>query len=62
MTVETRMGKITACREVLNLISIAYYESADRRMERGQPNIAQCEIEIANEIHIALEKSGYYEN
>lgn len=29
MTVNTRLGKITASREVLNILSIALFEAAD---------------------------------
>lgn len=60
MTVETHVGKITATKEMLNLISMAF--SADAKLFRngGYNCAADSRDRIAHKIYVALEKAGYY--
>lgn len=60
MTVETHVGKITAKKEMLNLISMAF--SADAKLFRkgGYNYVADSRDRIAHEIYSALETAGYY--
>lgn len=62
MTVNTRFGKITASREVLNILSIALFEAADSLQARK--GIEKRDVfgydTAANEIFDALDETGYY--
>ena len=62
MTVNTRFGKITASKEVLNELSIALFEAADSIQARK--GIEKRDVygydTVANEIFNALDETGYY--
>lgn len=62
MTVNTRFGKITASKEVLNRLSIALFEAADSIQARK--GIEKRDVfgydTAANEIFDALDETGYY--
>lgn len=62
MTVNTKMGKITASKEVLNMLSLALSEAADSIQARK--GIEKRDVygydTAANEIFDALDKTGYY--
>lgn len=62
MTVNTRFGKITASKEVLNQLSIALFEAADSIQARK--GIEKRDVfgydTAANEIFDALDETGYY--
>ena len=62
MTVNTKLGKITASEEVLNRLSIALFEAANSiEAEKG---IEKRDVfgydTAANEIFDALDETGYY--
>ena len=60
MTVNTRLGKITASREVLNILSIALFEAADSL--QAWKGIEKRDVfgynTAANEIFDALDETG----
>lgn len=62
MTVNTRLGKITASKEVLYQLSIALFEAADSLQARI--GIEKRDVfgydTAANEIFDALDETGYY--
>lgn len=60
MTVETSIGKITASREVLNEISLAFGYCADAHNSKGHKASAERASDIAYEIFVALDKVNYY--
>ena len=62
MTVNTKLGKITASEEVLNRLSMALFEAANSmEAKRG---IEKRDVfgydTAANEIFDALDETGYY--
>ena len=62
MTVNTRLGKITASKETLNDLCIAIFEAADSIQARKgieKRNVFGYDT-AANEIFGALEKAGFY--
>lgn len=61
MTVETKLGKITASKAVLNAISLMADFSSDRNFEKGYTASGARDKEISNEIYHALKSVGYYE-
>lgn len=62
MTVNTTFGKITASKEVLNYLSMGFFEAADSiQARRGIENRDVLGYDtMANEIFDALQKTGYY--
>lgn len=62
MTVNTRLGKITASEEVLNRLSIALFEAANSI--EAKKGIEKRDVfgydTAANEIFDALDETGYY--
>lgn len=64
MTVNTRLGKITASREVLNWLSMALYEAADSIQARK--GIEKRDVfgydTTAKEIFDALDETGTTQN
>ena len=61
MTVNTHEGKITATKEVLNLISMAFVSDAKQWDKEGFHLVADSRKKVANEIYIALKETGYYD-
>ena len=61
MTVNVEeLGEITASKETLNDISIAYGISRDIYHKHGCHALAYRCSKICGSIHVALEKSGYF--
>ena len=62
MTVNTKLGKITASEEVLNRLSIALFEAANSI--EAKKGIEKRDVfgydTAANEIFDALDETGYY--
>ena len=54
------LGKITASKEILNDITIAYGASRDFYRRTGCNALADRCSKIYGSIHDALEKSGYF--
>lgn len=54
------LGKITASKEILNDITIAYGASRDFYRRTGCNALADRCSKICGSIHDALEKSGYF--
>lgn len=62
MTIELTEGKITANRNLLNLISIAFMEAADKFNMDGCYGLADDAKENSNRIYKTLEASGFYKD
>lgn len=62
MTVNTKMGKITASKGVLNMLSLALSEAADSMQARKgfEKRDVYGYDTVANEIYDALNADGYY--
>ena len=60
MTVNTINGKITADKETLNLISIAFLDAAKHYTDEGAYGIAERFDRVSEEIYTALKNTGYY--
>lgn len=62
MTVTTTFGEITASKDTLNYLSMAFFDAADLMQARS--GIENREVfgyeRTANEIFDALDKTGYY--
>lgn len=61
MTVNTINGKITADKETLNLISIAFLDAAKHYTDEGADAIAKRFDRVSEEIYNALKETGYYD-
>ncbi len=61
MTVETRNGKITASKAVLNVLSCDLYEASGSYRKRGRYALSYEAEEMARSIYDALDSVGYYE-
>ena len=61
MTVNTINGKITANKETLNLISIAFLDAAKHYTNEGADAIAERFGRVSDEIYRELKESGYYD-
>ena len=62
MTVELNEGKITANRDVLNTISLAFHEASERYEAVHCFALARDCKENANKIYDVLEASGYFKD
>ena len=62
MTVEIKgFGKLTANKDVLNIISMLADEASDRYEELNKIISANQAREIAKDIYDKLEKAGFYD-
>lgn len=62
MTVEINgIGKITANKRMLNLISKMAYDSQQWQAQQGYDALAEQSMEISDEIYDRLKDAGYYE-
>ena len=62
MTVDTTMGKITASKYVLNMLSILLSESAESLADKGYKARSKQAETAADEIYHALDAVGLYEH
>lgn len=62
MTVNTTMGKITASKEVLNMLSLSLSESAEFLAGRGSYARSKQDQTTSDEIYHALDAVGFYEH
>lgn len=62
MTVNTTMGKITASKEVLNMLSLSLSENAEYLANRGYKARSKQDETTAHEIYHALDAVGFYEH
>lgn len=62
MTVETRIGKITASKMTLNSLALQLFVVGDEESETGDEKAAKYCRGIAGEIHDALAATGYYKS
>lgn len=53
-------GSISASRDLLNLISIAFSEAAYHYEDKGLKHLAKSYRDTATQIYDKLEESGYY--
>ena len=60
MTIETRYGKLTGNKEVLNVISLYLGYARDCLDEKGRKSMALEAKEIASAIYGALKEVEYY--
>lgn len=60
MTVNTTMGKITASKEVLNMLSLSLSQSAESLANRGYYARSKQDETTADEIYHALDAVGFY--
>ena len=60
MTVNTTMGKITASKEVLNMLSLSLSESAESLAKRGYYARSKKDQTTSEEIYHALDAVGLY--
>ena len=61
MTVNTINGKITANKETLNSISLAFSKAADKFKDEGSDGLASAFDRTLEEIYTALKETGYYD-
>ena len=61
MTVNTINGKITANKDTLNSISIAFLDAAKKYKDEGEDALAKRYDRISEEIYNALKNTGYYD-
>lgn len=63
MTVEIKgLGKITASKDALNLISILASEASENFKNRGRDMFSKEAKQISHEIYEALESIGFYDD
>lgn len=60
MTVKTSIGKITANKDVLNMLSLELLESSCSLEKRGQHGRAEQDKKTSDEIFRALDEVGFY--
>lgn len=61
MTVNTINGKITADKDTLNAISIAFLRAADKFKDEGAAALAGRYNRVSEEIYTALKDTGYFD-
>lgn len=61
MTVNTVRGKITANKDTLNSISIAFSKAAEKFKDEGYDGMAEDFDRVADEIYNALNNTGFYD-
>ena len=61
MTVNTSKGKITANKDTLNIISIAFLDAAKRYKYEGANALAKSYDRVSEEIYNALKNTGFYD-
>ena len=62
MTITNKYGeKITASKEVLNYLSLALEDGAERQAEKGHDVLEKAYQEWADLIYKALKDCGYYQ-
>lgn len=61
MTVSTINGKITANKDTLNIISIAFLDAAKKYKDEGSDALAGRYDRVSEEIYTALKNTGYYD-
>ena len=61
MTVNTINGKITANKDTLNSISIAFLDAAKKYKDEGADALAKRYDRVSEEIYNALKNTGYYD-
>lgn len=62
MIIETKHGKITGNKNLLNYISILACEAADLYRKHGADCLAEDAEEFSNAIYEALKESGLYKD
>lgn len=62
MTIETKWGKITANKEVLNLLGSIIYTATYQYESKGYDALEKQAYDIAEAIYNKLDESGYYKN
>ena len=62
MTVNTTIGKITANKDVLNMLSLSLSENAEFLANRGYIARSKQDETTAKEIYNALDAVGFYEH
>lgn len=62
MTVETPYGKITASKETLNKIGLAFAEAGDSYEARNRPSFAKDANEAFDQIYDALAAAGMFKD
>ena len=62
MTVNTTIGKITASKDVLNMLSLSLLESAEFLANRGAIARSKQDETTSKEIYHALDAVGFYEH
>lgn len=60
MRICTREGSVSASRDFLNLISIAFFDAAYHYESKGLMRLATSYREIATQIYDRLDETGYY--
>lgn len=60
MTVNTTIGKITASKDVLNMLSLSLLESSNGLAERGYIERSKQDNAVSDEIFRALDAVGFY--
>lgn len=60
MTVNTISGKITANKDTLNSIAIAFLDAAEHYKDDGEYALAKRYDRVSEEIYNALKDIGYY--
>jgi hypothetical protein len=60
MTVNTRLGKITADKDVLDMLSLSLLESGFSLEKRGEHERAEQDKKTSDEIFRALLEVGFY--
>ena len=62
MTVNTTIGKITASKDILNMLSLSLSQSASYLAKRGYTGRSKQDETTAHEIYVALDAVGFYEH
>lgn len=55
------LGKITASKDVLNIISLAFAHESNYYITKGYEASEEISEQYANDIHNLLAKTGYYD-
>lgn len=61
MTVNTWEGKITAKKDTLNAIVIAFARASEKYKDEGSDVLASAFDRTSEEIYTALKEAGYYD-
>lgn len=62
MTVNTKMGKITASKEVLCELNICIFKAEQAYRQDGRKNLANYYREVHSQIFDALDETGYFDD